>query len=690
MRIELPRRALKGAIATLLVCLGTTAASEELFSLEDVFELEWATDPRPAPDGEAVVYVRNFYDRAADRRRSNLWWIDLDSGAQRALTTGLGSNGSPRFSPSGDRLAWIAGTPDGAEIFVRWLATGDVARLTQLPASPRNLTWSPDGTRLAFTMHVDGDGAPPVTLPKAPEGADWAPKAKIVTDLTWRADGQGFLKPGFTHVFVLPADGGTPRQLTAGDHHHDSGLAWMPDGDALIVSANRREDGDRLPRESDLWRIDVASGDLEQLTERSGPEARPTVSSDGRFIAFTGFEDRQQSYQQSKAWRLDLQTGEMTVLTGDLDRAVSGLRYGPRGALYLSFLDEGEGVVARVDRNGRLTRLAEGLGGTSLGRPYAGGQFSINAQGDIAYTRGDDHRPADVTVVKGGDAERITDLNADLLPLRALPDVQTLRWASSHDGLEIQGWFVPAAPGTWTGEGPAPLILEIHGGPHTAYGPGFSAEIQLYAAAGYSVLYANPRGSTSYGEAFANSIHHAYPGYDYDDLIAGVDHAIGLGLADPERLYVTGGSGGGVLSSWIVGTTDRFQAAVVAKPVINWQSFALTTDGSVFWTRHSFPAMPWEDPEHYWARSPLSRVGNVTTPTMLLTGENDLRTPMAESEQYYQALRLRGVDTRLVRIQDASHGITARPTNLMRKVAHVLAWFDEYGGTGEDDGAEAE
>ena len=269
---------------------------------------------------------------------------------------------------------------------MRWLATGDVARLTQLPASPRNLTWSPDGTRLAFTMHVDGDGAPPVTLPKAPEGADWAPKAKIVTDLTWRADGRGFLKPGFTHVFVLPADGGTPRQLTAGDHHHDSGLAWMPDGDALIVSANRREDGDRLPRESDLWRIDVASGDLEQLTERSGPEARPTVSSDGRFVAFTGFEDRQQSYQQSKAWRLDLQTGEMTVLTGDLDRAV-GARYGPRGALYLSFLDEGEGVVARVDRNGRLTRLAEGLGGTSLGRPYAGGQFSINARGDIAYTR---------------------------------------------------------------------------------------------------------------------------------------------------------------------------------------------------------------------------------------------------------------------------------------------------------------
>ena len=221
-------------------------------------------------------------------------------------------------------------------------------------------------------------------------------------------------------------------------------------------------------------------------------------------------------------------------------------------------------------------------------------------------------------------------------------------------------------------------MLEIHGGPFANYGPRFSAEVQLYAAAGYVVLYVNPRGSTSYGYDFGNEIHHNYPGNDYDDLISGVDAVIAKGYVDDSRLYVTGGSGGGVLTAWIVGKTDRFKAAVVAKPVINWYSFALTADGYASYYKYWFPGKPWEHEQHYMSRSPISLVGNVKTPTMLLTGESDYRTPISETEQYYQALKLNGVETAMVRIPGAGHGIATRPSQLIAKVAYVLGWFERY------------
>jgi acylaminoacyl-peptidase len=223
-----------------------------------------------------------------------------------------------------------------------------------------------------------------------------------------------------------------------------------------------------------------------------------------------------------------------------------------------------------------------------------------------------------------------------------------------------------------------PMILEIHGGPFSHYGPRFAAEMQLYAAAGYVVVYANPRGSGSYGEDFATEIHHNYPGKDYDDLMSVVDDVIAGGFIDERNLFVTGGSAGGIMTAWIVGKTDRFRAAVSAKPVINWMSFALTTDRYSYFYKYWFPAPPWEAPDHYHKFSPLSLVGNVKTPTMLLTGEDDYRTPMSESEQFFQALKIRKIDTVLVRFPSTSHGITKRPSNLISKVAHILEWFERY------------
>jgi acylaminoacyl-peptidase len=254
--------------------------------------------------------------------------------------------------------------------------------------------------------------------------------------------------------------------------------------------------------------------------------------------------------------------------------------------------------------------------------------------------------------------------------------VEEIWYESSYDGRRIQGWIV--TPPEFSPSRKYPLLLEIHGGPFANYGARFSTEIQLYAAAGYVVLYTNPRGSTSYGEEFGNLIHHAYPGYDYDDLMSGVDAVLERGYIDEENMFVTGGSGGGVLTSWIVGKTSRFKAAVAAKPVINWYSWALTADSYNFFYKYWFPGLPWDEPENYMKRSPLTYVGNVTTPTMLLTGEVDYRTPISESEQFYQALKLRKVDAALVRIPGASHGIASRPSNLIAKVAHILKWFAKY------------
>jgi acylaminoacyl-peptidase len=272
----------------------------------------------------------------------------------------------------------------------------------------------------------------------------------------------------------------------------------------------------------------------------------------------------------------------------------------------------------------------------------------------------------------------LTSLNDDLFDQVKTGSVEEVTYESSYDGKTIEGWIV--TPPNFDESKDYPLILEIHGGPFAAYGPYFSAEVQLYAAAGYVVLYTNPRGSTSYGQAFGNAIHHDYPGHDVDDLMSGVDAVLDRGYVDEERLFVTGGSGGGVLTSWIVGHTDRFRAAVAAKPVVNWYSWALTADMYPYGIKYWFPGMPWEHEDHYMGRSPLAYVDQVSTPTMLMTGTEDYRTPMSESEQFYQALKLRQVETALVRVKGASHGIAARPSHLAAKAAHVLEWFQRHGG----------
>ena len=643
----------------------------------DVFQLEYADDVQISPDGNHIVYVRVSHDIMTDRARRNLWIVDATGANNRPLRSEAKNFSSPRWSPDGTRLAYVSAAEGSPQLYVRWMDSGQTALLTNLVQAPGAIAWSPDGKSIAFTQMVPSKKPPLATPPEAPEGATWAPPVKVIDSVVYRADGEGFLESGYQHVFVVSSEGGTPSQLTDGEFNDDGPLSFTPDGQRVVFSANRGPDWERDPQESEVFTVDIATRKLTQLTSRDGPDNSPVVSPDGKKIAYLGFDDRVQGYQVTHLYVMDIDGKNSRVVTGDFDRDVVNPQWSANSQrVYFSYDDRGVGKIGLAALDGKVTTLAEGMGGTDLGRPYTSGAYSVSRNGRVAFTRNSPARPADVAVVNGGNTRSLTALNDDLLGNKTLGEVRELTWKSSKDQRDIQGWVI--TPPGFDKSKKYPLILEIHGGPFAAYGPNYTTEMQLFAAAGYIVLYTNPRGSTSYGETFGNLIHHAYPGDDYDDLMSGVDTVIAQGNVDTNNLFVTGGSGGGVLTAWIVGKTDRFRAAVVAKPVINWASFVLTSDANNFFYKYWFGAQPWEQPEQYWKRSPLSLVGNVKTPTMLLTGEADYRTPIGESEQFYQALKLRKVDTLMVRIPEASHGMTSRPSNLIAKVDNILAWFERY------------
>lgn len=656
-------------------------------SLEDVFSLEYASDIEMTRSGDKVYFVRQFMDIQSDKQLGNIWSVETKTGKLLPVTSGNQLDFNPVLSPDGDRLAYVSTESGSPQIHMNWLNKGASAIMTHLPAAPSDLTWSPDGRFIAFKMFVKGKPNSPVSIPGKPENAKWAKPAIVIDDVYYRFDGAGLTTPGFTHIFVLSADGGTPRQITSGNVDHSGDISWSKDSQNIYFSANLHENNELDPINSEIYRVDTNTGEITALTDRKGPDSQPSVSPNGKWIAFTGFDDKLMNYENTMLYVMDTQGRNIRALTTDLDRSISQIKWSANSkGVYIQYNDQGKTRVDYQPLSGKRKPITSQLGGRSLGRPYTSAVFDVASNGSVAFTYSDPYSPADVAVTHKGKVKVLTQLNKDALGHKTLGKMEHISYKSSAGQLPIDGWIV--YPPDFDPGKKYPLILEIHGGPVAAYGPHFTAEIQLFAAAGYIVLYTNPRGSESYGKDFAQSIHHNYPGEDYDDLMSGVDAMLAKGFIDEKQLFVTGGSGGGVLTSWIVGHTDRFSAAVVAKPVINWYSFVLTADFYPFFYKYWFGKKPWEDTEHYLKRSPISYVGNVTTPTMLLTGEADYRTPMSETEQYYQALKLQEVESALVRIPGASHSIYKRPSHLMSKVGHILWWFDKYKTTENSDNAE--
>ena len=667
MRKRIPVWAFLAACAPAVLL--AQAASDRL-TLDVYLEMETVADPHLSPDATQVVYTRGRIDKLNDKRESSLWIMNADGSKNRSLVDGSNA----RWSPTGDRIAYLAqGKPKGMQIFVRYMdAEGAVTQITHVDQEPSNIRWSPDGTKIAFSMLVEDKTTWPIKMPKAPDGAKWTEAPRITERLHYRQDRQGFIDNGYHHIFVVSSDGGTARQITTGNFDHNS-AEWTPDGKSLLFSGLRSEDAEYAWRESEIYAADVATGKIRQLTTRKGPDQNPVVSPDGTKVAYTGYDWTKDTWIDSKLYVMNVDGSNAHLVSGDWDRSPTGVFWSADGnALYfnaqsegsenlymLSLTGQGAGKVAAVTKGVHMLTVSE-----------------INPKGKAIGVLSNPTKPGDIVsfdVKAPGAIKQLTAVNDDVLAGKKLGKVEEI-WFTSADGLKIQGWYI--TPPDFDPSRKYPMQLHIHGGPHGMYGTGFDFAWQEMAANGYVILYTNPRGSTGYGSKFGNEIMRAYPGKDFDDLMAGVDAMLAKGFIDSRNLFVTGCSGGGVLTAWTVGHTDRFAAASANCPVIDWVSFVGTTDGAGWY--YNFEKLPWEDPTEHLRRSPLMYVGNVKTPTMLMSGVLDLRTPPPQAEEFYRALKLRKVPTALIRLNNEWHGTTSTPSNFLRTQLYLRYWFDKY------------
>lgn len=658
-----------------LVCLSglspgfTAEKGYRILDMETYMEMESVGSPNISPNGSLILFTRGWVDKINDRTRSNLWMVDVEGKRIRELTHGDWEDSSPAWSPDGEKIAFLSDRDGTTQVHVMWLDTREVAQLTHLETSPSGLVWSPDGTKIAFTMFIQDDTSIlPVKLPKRPRGAKWADPAIIIDRLSWRRDGRGPVPKGDSHIYIIDSVlGGTPCKLTSGDYSH-SDPEWSADGKTIYFSAIRKPDPEYQDGDSEIYAVSLNTLEIKTLTDRKGPDRGARISPDGKWIAYTGYDDQNFTSHLSSLYLMDVEGSQKRLLAGDLPNSPSSVTWAhDSSGVFYSMSEKGVANFYFVSRKGEIRKIADG-------NHYLSG-FSLSKNGQVATIQSSYYDPGSLVTFNLENPKaikKLVDVNTDVLADVKLGEVEEM-WFKSPDGLDLQGWLIKPAefePGK-----KYPMLLWIHGGPWSMYSVRFSWDWQNFAANGYAVLYMNPRGSTGYGQDFVNGIQFSYPGKDYDDLMAAVDAAIATGFIDTRNLFVCGGSGGGVLTAWIVGHTDRFRAAVSMRPVINWHSFVGTTDGAS-WYRQ-FKKYPWEDPVEYAERSPLHYVANITTPTMVMTGEADLRTPISQSEEYYRALKMLKKDTLLVRMPDEFHG-WRRPSHRMLQQLYLMAWFEKY------------
>jgi len=679
--MKITSRLFVAAVAAGLVAGAALRAQEThsstLLTTEHYLDWERVSDAQISPDGARIVYTRQAVNKVDDKWESSLWILNADGSQHRFLVKGQNA----RWSPDGKRLLYLAeGEPKGTQLFVRWVdADGPPTQITHVAEAPRNAKWSPDGKSIAFSAFVPDQEKWTISMPAEPKGAKWTPAPRVVSTLHYRQDQIGFLEDGYTHLFVVPSEGGTPRQLTTGKWNVGAGelrggasIDWTPDGKSIVFDGNRSPDPDLLYEASQIYVVDAASGAVRDLVAKAGNWGRPAVSPDGRTVAFTGHAATGRSHTVSDLFVIPLSGGasDMRKISGDYDRDPIDIRWAPDGSgLYFDADDSGS-------RNVQLASIVGGVKPVTTGRRML--SFDSMSKDLVAAGISSDlTHPQDVVKVnlrQPGQVTTLTDVNGDVLQGIQLAKIDEVTYTSTNNA-KVMGWIVK--PPTFDASKKYPLILEIHGGPFGNYNVGFNYMFQNFAANGFVVLVTNPRGSTGYGSEFINGIDHNYPGPDFDDLMAGVDTVVARGYVDTTRMYVSGCSGGGVLSSWVIGHTDRFAAAAVRCPVIDWISMAGHTDIPLF--TYSFFKKPfWEDPSDWLSHSSLMTVGKVTTPTLLMTGVLDRRTPMPQTEEYYAALKVRGVPVKLLQFNDEYHGTGSKPSNFIRTQLYMMSWFNKY------------
>jgi dipeptidyl aminopeptidase/acylaminoacyl peptidase len=683
----------------------SSGAQKRLITETDLFKFVWIADPQISPDGSRVAFVRVWVNQKADRYDSALWIAPTNGGAARQLTAGP-RDASPRWSPDGKRLAFVRsaekeGRPQPAQIYLLTFDGGEAQALTDLPRGAGAPQWSPDGKTIAFMSSEDlskRDNAMTEGGEVKEKQPERASDVRVITRGAYRSNGPGYLNSKVkTHIWTapvpdVPGESPKPKQITRGNFD-EGNISWSPDGKRIYFTANRALEPYYESPRSDLYSIAPDGSDEKKIVSFDGRMSDYSLSDDGRRVALSGSLNRKpiQSYTQPDLFMADNVAGATARnLTADYDfdigGGIGGDQRAPRGGssggaiwskdgryLYISVAEHGRANLKRIDA------------ATGKVEPVTTGDHEVQS-----YTATPDASKMVLLIsspvnigdlflldTASGKLTQLTKINDELFSQLDLTPPEEI-WYASPDGKKIQGW-IQKPPG-FDSSKKYPFILEIHGGPHSAYGFTFTHEFQWMAAKGYVVLYTNPRGSTSYGQDFGNIIQYNYPGDDHKDLMAGVDEILKRGYIDENRLGVTGGSGGGVLTNWAVGHTNRFKAAVSQRSIADWAGFWYTADFTLFQPTW-FRGAPWEDPEDFVKRSPITYVKNVTTPMMFIEGEADWRTPPNEGgEIMFRALKYRKIPTVMVRFPNESHELSrsGAPWHRVERLQHILNWFDKY------------
>ena len=635
------------------------------FQPADVFALPVVSDVQISPDASQVAYVRQTPSIMTDRFETEIWVVDSTGATQRRLAGSSAQH--PRWSPDGGSIAYVANDGAGhSRVFLAAAAGRTAARaLTDGTVAPADLAWSHDGSAIAFTGHV---AAPPVApfvpIPAKPPGASWAPAPRFITAPIYQEDGAGFIERGNTALFVVSTQTGETKRIETAGLDIRGVPSWAPDGASLLFAACVSGGPADVERDR-LYRETLATGQIARLTSGSGSDGGASPSPDGKTIAY--LHTSLEGLWHPALWSMGSDGSMPHPLLPSLDRDVLQAGWTPGGHLDLSYNNHGAAAIAR---------LMPGAHAVEVTAQSDDGSFSLAQDGTVGFALGTPDRPVAAAIAGGGGSRVLTHLADALLGRRTLGAVAAFDVKSSYDGETVPGFIIK--PPHYQEGRRYPVILYIHGGPYGAEGPDWHSDLQLLAAAGYVVLYANPRGAQSYGFAYEAKLPLGVPDHDYDDLMSVVDAAVAQGIADPQRLYVAGQSYGGTMTAWITGRTHRFRAAAALKPSVDLAVTRLENDqyeNSLIDPR----GLPWEHPDLWWRTSPLSLGGAMSTPTVVIVGEDDRRTPIEQAEALYDTLRLRRVPAELVVYPETSHETLAqRPSQLISIAATMLDWFGRY------------
>jgi dipeptidyl aminopeptidase/acylaminoacyl peptidase len=703
--INLTFRRLAVTLTMAVLLLPATAAAQRRAITEtDLFKFVWVADPQISPDGAVVAFVRVSVDEKKDQYDTSLWLAKADgSEPPRQLTSGI-RDSAPRWSPDGSRLAFVRvvekdGRPQPPQIHVLAMAGGEARAVTEIPRGAANPDWSPDGQTLAFSSSARPDelNAPP----KKPEDQKRESDVRVITEAVYRANGVagfGYVdrdRPAQIWTTTLPGPDGalaTPKRVTSGEFASGN-FRWSADGSQIYFVANRQKEAYYHPFDSDLYAVSKDGGEPTRLVSIDGPIGAYSVSGDGRRLAFVGTfrGEPERSYSQPDLWVVDLGSGSPRNLTStydfDMNGGVGGDQRAPRGAHPGGpvWSDDGRSLLIKVGEHGNANLRRVDISSGRVEDVTTGNDEVMSYSSDksgkrLAFVRSTQTVVGDLHVMDttaGASPRKLTSFNDALFNQLTMPEPEEI-WYSSFDGRKIQGWILK--PPGFNASQKYPLILQIHGGPHAAYGNTFTHEFQWMAAKGYVVLYTNPRGSSNYGQDFGNSIQFAYPGDDYKDLMAGVDEMLKRGYVDENRMGVTGGSGGGLLTNWVVTQTNRFKAAVSQRDISDWSNFWYTADFTLF-RQTWFRKAPFEDPADFARRSPITHVAKIQTPLMFILGDEDWRTPPAAGgEELFRALKYLKRPTVMVRFPNENHELSrsGKPWHRVERLQHIVGWFDKW------------